>query len=118
MLFSNGTINDIKTKSLERIANVKERYFAVVGDNGLLLTKHPLHATEDILCLKNVEGEEIPSATTYFDYVKKCLIKDRRVFTNWKVIPTKRLWFHKPTLNAMKKSSHWITNYITERRGI
>jgi len=59
MLFSNGTINDIKTQNLEKIANVKESYFAVVGDNGLLVTKYPLHATEGIMCLKNVEFEGI-----------------------------------------------------------
>ena len=89
MLFSNHSINEIKTQSLERIANVKERYFAVVGDNGVLVTKYPLHATEGILCLKNVELAEFSSEFeakkfAYTTYVKKYFIQYHRVPKNLK----------------------------------
>ena len=119
MLFSNHSINEIKTQSLERIANVKERYFAVVGDNGVLVTKYPLHATEGILCLKNVELAEFSSEFeakkfAYTTYVKKYFIQYHRVPKNLKDFPTEYLWLSES--KTLKKSAHWITDYKVERR--
>ena len=61
MLYGNKTIKSIKSEFQKNISEAKERYFAIVGDNGLLLTKHTLHVTEGILCLKNVKCKEFSS---------------------------------------------------------
>ena len=121
MLFSNGTINDIKSQSLAKIATDKERYFAVVDDNGLLVTKYPLHATEAIMCLKNVECKEFPSAFetkkfAFTTYLKKYFIQYRRVPKNLKDFPLEYLWLNDP--KTLKTSSHWTTDYMVERLGI
>ena len=119
MLYGNKTIKSIKSEFQKNISEPKERYFAIVGDNGLLVTEYPLHATEGIICLKNVECKEFSSEFeakkfAYITYLKKYFIQYRRVPKKLKDFPTEYLWLNEP--KTLKKSAHWITDYKVERR--
>ena len=119
MLYGNKTIKSIKSEFQKNISEAKERYFAIVGDNGLLVTKYPLHATEGIFCLKNVKLAEFSSEFetkkfAYTTYVKKYFIQYRRVPKNLKNLSSEYLWLNEA--KTLKKSAHWITDYKVERR--